>query len=348
MPQVYGAVAVRWFDAHLDLAAIAANGRDMHAADPAVCPKPWPPGSVTLSSLRDGGVGACLATIFCETGGVDDATAYPSGDADAAAARGREQLEIYERWRRDGNIAITGRDSAGPTAPLRVGILIEGADPVASPGELAWWKERGVVAMGLTWARSSRYAGGNLDKHGLTPEGRAMVKAADALGVVHDASHLSDAALEDLFGATDRPVIATHSNCRALLDEPGAVEPSQRHITDAAIREIARRGGVIGLNLFGKFLVPRAEAGRAATIDDAAAHVERVCELTGSVSHVGLGSDMDGGFSANDLPAGIRLPRDLERLATALRNRGWSDADTERFAWRNWARVFPALAFDTV
>ena len=73
--------------------------------------------------------------------------------------------------------------------------------------------------------------------------------AMDALGVVHDLSHLSDVSMDQLLELTDRPVIASHSNCRALL--PG---DDMRHLRDESIREIARRGGVIGLNLCRNFI----------------------------------------------------------------------------------------------
>ena len=62
--------------------------------------------------------------------------------------------------------------------------------------------------------------------------------------------------------------------------------------------------------------------------------------MVGDRAHVGLGSDMDGGITANDLPEGINLPSDLQRLADALASRNWSDDDIEAFAWDNWARFW--------
>src|SRR5690606_23338569 len=129
-------------------------------------------------------------------------------------------------------------------------------------------------------------------------------------------------------------VIATHSNARALL---GAGE---RHLPDDAIREISRRGGVIGLNLYSAFLAPGlAESGRA-TIDDCIRHIEHICDVAGGRGHIGLGSDIDGGFAADRLPDGIDLPRDLARLAEALQARGWSDGDIGPLAWGAWARFW--------
>ncbi len=335
-------MARRWFDAHLDLACIAENGRDMTAPLDR-CGGPKDP-AVTLPSMLEGGVGACLATIFTEPNG-DDAVAYPSGNALAAHACGLRQLAAYERWTSSGLMApmrstppAPGHTSRTPSAaqPIRFGILIEGADPVLSPQELPWWVQRGALAVGLAWARPSRYSGGNSTPSlGLTDLGREMIDAIDRLGVVHDLSHLSDSAMDELLSRAKGRVIASHSNCRALLDHS-----NQRHLRDESIKEIARRGGIIGLNLFGKFLSPPGREPPVSTIQDAVAHIERICNLVGDRRSVGLGTDMDGGFGAGDLPTGIRRPADLEKLAHALLAAGWQEAEVDDFAWGNWARFW--------
>lgn len=337
----------RWFDAHLDLAALAENGRDM-ARMLADCGGPWPPPTVTFPSLAEGRVRACLGTIFTEADG-DDAVRYPAGDAEAAHAAGRRQLDWYEKWHDAGLIHLwRGSDrSIPPDGPIALGILMECADPIRTPDELDWWADRGVIAIGLAWARGSRYAAGNSEPscsapYGLTDPGRELIRRMDARGLIHDVSHLSDRALDDLLAATDRPVIASHSNCRALLDGV-----SQRHLTDDAIREIGRRGGVIGLNLVRNFIrtgLDRADPNDRPTIDEAVAHVEHIADLHGHRCGVGLGSDLDGGITGHDLPAGINAPRDFDRLAEALARRGWSDTDLEAFAWGNWARFFSVTA----
>lgn len=370
---------LRWFDAHLDLAYLAVRGRAMTKplADLAgSAAGPDAPPAVTLPSLRDGEVRLALATIFTEVveAGTENLTAeqYIAGDAEAAHRRGRAQLEAYLTWADQGHIAIDlpqmlhppegvgeirGGMGVSEIVPpsvdataarglrdhkLHIGILMENADSIREPAELAWWVERGVCAIGLAWARPSRYAAGNNVppevRQGISSLGRDLVREMDQHGVVHDASHLSDRSLEDLFAMTSRPVIASHSNCRALLDRPGGII-TQRHLTDRAIREIAGRGGIIGINLFSTFL-NRNGKDRRATLIDVIAHIERMCELVGDQRHVGLGSDMDGGFSRERLPAGIDSPRDLRALSEALRRRGWNDEQIEDFAWRNWARFW--------
>lgn len=359
-----------WFDAHLDLACMAVCGRDLTLpldrcggtnAPPAVC----------LPSLREGGVRFALATIFLEAGGAGP-EGYPAGDADRAFLGARAQLEVYLTWRDQGLVSIDlpralavdpevgeirgGMGVAEVVPPdvlrrarslasdgaLHIGILLEGADPIRDPDHASWWAERGVCAVGLAWWKPSRYAGGNGSAHGLTDLGRALVPALDHLRIVHDLSHLSDASADELLALTDRPVIASHSNCRALLPPMPDGAPNQRHLREEHIHEIVRRGGVIGLNLYATFLCPAPDA--EATIEHALAHVERICDIAGSRAHIGLGSDMDGGFSAERLPRGIRAPRDLERLCDALRGRGWSDADLDGIRCGNWLRFWRAWA----
>jgi membrane dipeptidase len=343
---------MHWFDAHLDLACVALEGRDMLADEPSGGANP--PGAITFPTLRAGGVRAALATIFIEPDGTPDAIAYRSGDAESAHAAARRQIDLYHHW-------STEPSRSEPAAPARVGlpvplfpshapnldassspislaILVEGADGIRTPDELPWWVSRGVVAIGLAWAKQTRYAGGNGCETGLTDLGREMIRAMDRLGVVHDVTHLSDASLAELFERAEGPIIASHSNCRALLDDGTlALGPRQRHLTDDAIREIGRRGGMIGSVLFSPFIIRGGKRDRRATLAEWADHVERQCDLMGNRRQVGLGSDADGGFSALMLPEGIDRPRGYVRLAETLRDRGWSDAEVQGFAWGNWA-----------
>ena len=340
-----------WFDAHLDLAMMAALGRDM-AAQPAEAGGPDLPASITLPSLAAGCVRTCLGTIFTEAGGSDRRIGYPHGDAHAAFTVGTRQLQIYRQWADAGWCRLptaTVSATVKVTVPcaaqgLRVGILIEGADIIREPVELAWWAGYGVVAVGLAWWTASRYAGGNGTppgdpRTGITPLGRELVAEMDRLGLVHDASHLSDRAFADLLEATGRTVIASHSNCRALMGDVG----NQRHLTDGQIKAIAGRGGVIGLNLYSRFLDAGCDKGGRTSIATALRHVEHICELTGSRDHVGLGTDADGGFSAARLPEGIDTPSDYGKLCEGLRGMGWNDEAVSKFVTRNFARVFPGL-----
>lgn len=311
------------------------------------------PVSVTLPAMSAAGISHCLGTIFTEPTDPNDehretgAFAYNDDDVLGAWKAGMRQLKLYQAWR-DANIIQLmpprGIPAAASNTPLKLGILMEGADPIEMPEQLDEWADGGVIAIGLTWARRSRYAGGNATpindpKIGLSDLARELIPRIDARGIVHDLSHLSQRATDELLTATNAPVIASHSNCRSLMGEredPG----TQRHLADETITEIAKRGGVVGINLLSDFLSPNLKRDQRASIDHVSDHIERVCELTGSKAHVALGSDADGGFGADRLPSGIDRLDQLDSITHALANRGWNTTELQGFIQQNWLRFW--------
>jgi membrane dipeptidase len=301
-----------WVDGHLDLAYLAVRGRDLT--------RPAGPqgGCVSLPDLRAARVDLLLATIFTEGGA-------------AARRAGLRQLAIYDDLAARGEVVVVGDRGSSPDDARRPAIvlLMEGADPIDGPDDVAFWHGRGVRVVGLTWARGTRYAGGDRTGGPLTPAGLDLVAAFDAAGIVHDASHLSDASFDALMNHARGPVVATHSNCRAL------VGPHERHLRDDQIAAIGARGGIVGLNLFTRFLA----VDRRATIRDCVANVEHVAGIMGHRRGVGLGSDMDGGFGPEHLPEGLDHPTRLAALADALRDAGWSADEVDDFRAGNWQRL---------
>src|SRR6267142_6891604 len=98
--------------------------------------------------------------------------------------------------------------------------------------------------------------------------------------------------------------MASHSNCRSIV-------PTDRQLSDEMIKAIAGRGGVIGINFFDKFLLrPAVHKTRRATLADVVEHVKHMCALAGNADHVGIGTDMDGGIGAEQIPAEIRTSAD--------------------------------------
>lgn len=326
--------SMHWADAHLDLAYLAVNGRDMCAPVAADAPH-----ALTLRSLAEGGVRVAFGTIFTELGGdpSKDRVAYrDSDDLEGAHRAGLVQLEWYEAMERAGELDIVrtradfDRALRGETGRLGIVLLMECADPIRSPDEVAWWHARGLRAVGLSWGHGSRYAGGNARAGGLTAIGRRFVEALDAHRILHDASHLSRAAFDDLLAASQRCVIASHSNPQALLKE------SERHLTDAQIGAIRDRGGWIGLNLYGKFLAHD----RRATLADCTAHSMHVASIAGA-DRIGLGSDLDGGFGRADLPVEVQSPAEYARLLDGLEAAGYMrmGGTREGFAHANLVRA---------
>lgn len=331
-----------WCDAHLDLAYLAALGHDLST--------PLGVGRercATLPDLAAAPVGLCLGTIYIEPGLEPDADGVmpdwgyrDRDDLEHAAHAARVQLEWYHRADREGRIRLVrwredlDRIEASPGflagSPMAVVLLVEGADGIAGASELAWWFDAGVRVLGLAWAQGTRAAGGNATTEGLSREGRELVEAADELGILHDVSHLSDRAFEDLLDHTSARVVATHSNARRLLGDPKAA----RHLSDRQIAAIAARDGAIGLNLFGRFLA----RDRPATLEDALDHVEALASIAGR-DRVGLGSDLDGGFSTAELPEGVRHPSQYPTLDRGLADRGWTAEERHAFRSGAWLRT---------
>lgn len=318
-----------WFDGHLDMAYVALNGRDLTTP----CPDPAA-GCVSLPDLRAGRVVVAFATLYTQPVERADGCPchYPAGDAAAAYTAARRQLELYRSLERDGHLSILHEPpgSVSTADRLSVVLLMEGADPIRSPDDVAEWAGAGLRLVGLTWALGTRYAGGNARPGPLTAAGREVVAALDEHELIHDASHLCDESFDGLVACARGRIVATHSNARAVIGDD-----NQRHLHDDQIRAIAARDGVIGLNLYTKFLV----ADRRATLRDCVDHVLHICEIMGHTRGVALGSDADGGFAPPQMPIGLEHPRHYPRLLAALAEAGFDDEALRGFAYANWLRV---------
>jgi membrane dipeptidase len=153
-------------------------------------------------------------------------------------------------------------------------------------------------------------------------------------GMILDVTHLADDAMDqalDQFGGT---VIASHHNCRALVDR-------QRQLRDTDIRKIVSRGGVIGASCDAWMLDPDCGQGpgkvrRVATLESVADHIDHVCQLAGSTKHSAIGSDLDGGFGTEQSPADLDTIADLQKVPAILKARGYSDEEITGIMHGNW------------
>jgi membrane dipeptidase len=319
-------------DGHLDLAYNALRGRDVlvEAARQAADEEGIP--TVGLPDLRRGEIGLICATIFCEPAG-EGKGGYAT--VEQAMAAGRAQLDWYLRQRDAGvfRFVRTPAEVPGQAAgdlPMPMVLLLEGADPIGDAGEVPWWFSRGLRAVGLAWKRT-RYAGGTRAPGSLTPEGVELARALDAAGIVHDLSHLAEESFWQLLDLCGGAVMASHSNCRAIV-------PTDRQLSDAMIRAVAGRKGVVGINFYDKFLLSPDEHGkRRATIADVARHARHICELAGNGTCVGLGTDMDGGLGREQIPEEIMTSGDLPKVGDGLSEAGFSDEDVRGILGGNWA-----------
>lgn len=307
-------------DAHLDIAwSSLKHGRDFVAGHPDSC--------LGLPDLLAAGVTLACATVFTAERDEEEETAQEVADRqlayyDALPARSSGQVI----WPADA--MDVGMCRAGERLCLTG--LLEGCDPLESPEELASFHKRGIRVVGLTWNKRNRWGSGCHEEGGLTHDGLALAREIDRLGMVHDISHLSRESIDDLLSATRGKVIASHVGSDALMAHP-------RNLSDDHLRETAKRGGITALVLYGKFL-----AEGKATLDDVLRHLTHMIEVCGPDS-VGIGSDFDGGFTREDLPAGIRSAADLPKIAAGLRAQGLPEKDVVKVCGGNLRRVLTAV-----
>lgn len=171
----------------------------------------------------------------------------------------------------------------------------------------------------LSWNEDNPLTGSHLTGGGLTDLGRSYVREAQRVGMIVDVSHISDRAFRDILDITEAPVIATHSNSRAIRDV-------SRNLTDDMFRGICETGGVAGINLYADFL------GEDPDIDTVCDHVFRFLELDPDGRHIALGSDFDG---CDQLPAGITGVQDHPKLINRLWERGLDETLLRNIFWNN-------------
>ena len=208
--------------------------------------------------------------------------------------------------------------------PDRLGALLAIEGLHALDGDLANLDrlvDAGYRMMSPTHLHDNAVGGSStgIDKGGLTDFGRQAVRRMIERQVIIDLAHASDAVIDEVLQMTDRPVVVSHTGVDATC-------PSPRNLSDAQIRAIADRGGVIGIGLW-----PGAVCGSTATATAQA--MRHVADLVG-VEHVALGSDFDGTvtppFDATGLP----------RLTAALLEAGFDRDDLRQILSGNAIRLF--------
>lgn len=187
------------------------------------------------------------------------------------------------------------------------------------PGKLEKLYNLGFRISTLGWNEKNCLTGSHVTGEGLTKRGVAYVKECQRLGILVDVSHISDAAFWQIMDITQGPVIASHSNSRAVFDV-------SRNITDDMFLAICRTGGVTGINLFHHFL------GENADLDTVCDHILHFLELDPDGTHIALGGDLDG---CDPLPLGFTGIQDYPRLAEKLLQRGVDKCTVHNIFWDN-------------
>jgi len=219
--------------------------------------------------------------------------------------------------------------------PVGMVVLMEGAEAIRNLSELQEWYEFGLRLIGPAWV-GTRYSGGWHEPGPLTRDGRSLLSAMTDFNFTLDLSHMDEkAALEalDIYGG---PIVASHSNCLSLL--PG--EESNRHLSDRVIEGIVERDGVIGAAVYNPYLKVGWLVGKnrreEVPLLRVADHIDHICQIAGDALHAGIGSDFDGGFGLQSVPAEIDTVADLQNLVSLLQARGYTEADISNILGGNW------------
>jgi membrane dipeptidase len=347
------------FDAHADSLQRALDlGHDLGVAGE---------GHLDLERGQAGGLGSLVFVAWVDPRHIE---LSPHGARDRTRALLREFHRLSRRHPERVRFAGNGRElAAAHLAGAVAGIPgIEGGHSIeASLEELEWFFERGVRVLTLVWnnhlawIRSCQPDAGAEIPEGLSEFGRQVVRAMNELGMLVDLSHAGERSFYDALETTDKPVIASHSGCRAVNEH-------QRNLSDDQLRALAHNGGVVGIVFCTAFLSAQAQAEerrmratdayRAIRSDNETEqfvlqseflerhctpldaervvdHIVHAVEIAG-IDHVGLGSDYDGIQ---------RVPRGLEQagyplLAELLLRRGFQACDIAQILGANMRRVF--------
>ncbi|HZC66440.1 MAG TPA: dipeptidase [Candidatus Dormibacteraeota bacterium] len=334
-------------------------------------------GSVDIPRLREGGVGAIFFAAWVPSKVTGPAAVQRATQQIAAV---RSQIDKHPK---DLMLATTAEEVRAARQAGKIAILlgIEGGQMINNDLQaLRKFADLGVRYMTLThsgnveWADSS----GAVAKHnGLTPFGKEVVREMNRLGMMVDVSHVSDKTFQDVLAVSTTPVIASHSSCRALCDAP-------RNMTDAMIKAMAARGGVIQINFHVAFLSQKfrdaerrnPRINKAIELEVANichGHGDEACELLegdrltreyvqkGELPRVDWGEIIDhidhavklvgvehvglgSDFDGANMPYGMEDAAQLPKITEALLRRGYSEGDVRKILGENTLRLMSDVA----
>lgn len=320
--------------------------------------------TVCFPEMRRGQIGLCVATqiarfspYFHRLAGwasPEQAWAMTQGQlawyrameecGELRQVRNRAELEAQlSLWQNappcdDGTAYVVESRKSAPKPPIGYILSLEGADSIVTLGHLERSYEQGLRALGPAHYGPGRYAHGTDAEGPLPAEGRDLIREMDRLGIILDVTHLNDECFWQALEIYHGPLWASHQNCRTLA-------PWNRQFADDQIKAVIERGGVLGMAFDAIMMVPdwKHFSSKASDFGLKLAriveHIDHICQLAGNANHVGIGTDLDGGFGVEQMPADMRSIADLQNIPALLTARGYSATDIEGIMWRNFIDV---------
>jgi membrane dipeptidase len=327
-------------------------------------------GSVDIPRMKEGGIGAIFFAVW-----MPSKVRGPVAVQRALAQMDAVHAQV-EKHSNDLAFAATADDIRAARAKNKIAVLlaVEGGHMINSDLHvLDEFSAKGVRYMTLTHSGNCEWADSSTDKpahNGLSPFGKQVIAEMNRLGMMVDVSHVSDKTFHDVLAVSKAPVIASHSNCRALCDHP-------RNMSDEMIRELATKGGVIQINFHVGFLSQKfrnaersdpkinqaialevqkrcgnkegcqliegdritreyVEAGKLPRVDwnEIIEHIDHAVKIAG-IDHVGIGSDFDGA----NMPFGMENASMLPKITNALLQKGYTEGDVKKILGENTLRL---------
>lgn len=306
-------------------------------------------GTVAFPEMRKGEIGLCVATQIARyVKPENDLPGWRSPEQAWAQTQG--QLAWYRAMEEAGEMRqirnlteleahLTEWEKAMDRMGMPIGYILslEGADSIVTLDHLARAHADGLRALGPAHYGPGTYAQGTNATGGIGRRGRELLREMERLNIILDATHLCDDSFWEAMDHFNGPVWASHSNCRALV-------PHNRQFDDRQIRELISRGAVIGGALDAWMMIPgwvkheTSPEKVGLRLEHLVDHFDHICQLAGNALHVGIGTDLDGGFGKEQCPADLETIADLQRLPDLLAGRGYEEEDIENIMHGNWLR----------
>jgi membrane dipeptidase len=247
------------------------------------------------------------------------------------------QLRTWAEVEAHANRWLTATDEEAAKLPIGYLLSLEGADSILSWRHLERSRADGLIALGPVHYGPGIYGMGTDAEGPLTPKGRELLKEMERLGIILDVTHLCDESFWDALSLYDGPLWASHHNCRALANW-------NRQLTDEQIKILIERGAVIGMAFDAIMMVHNWAHKRSKPedfglkIEKICDHIDHICQIAGNANHVGIGTDLDGGYGTEQTPMDLNSIADLVTLGPLLAARGYSEADMDRIFQGNFLR----------
>ncbi|NNK74701.1 MAG: peptidase M19, partial [Maribacter sp.] len=228
-------------------------------------------------------------------------------------------------------------ETKGGKKPIGYILSLEGADSIVTMDHLQKSYDQGLRAIGPAHYGPGTYAQGTDATGGIGAKGKELLKEIDRLGLILDATHLCDESFWETMKNFNGPVWASHNNCRKLVEH-------NRQFSDEQIKELISRGAVIGVPLDAWMMTPNwirglsTPKGLGVTLHQMIDNIDHICQLAGNDKHVGIGTDLDGGFGNEQCPSDLDTIADLQKIPKMLQKRGYSAVAIENIMHRNFLR----------